>query len=345
MSGVFERFSDEARHVIVSAQDEARLLQHASIGTEHLLLGVVGEERGLAAAALAECGITLAATRVAVASVVGMGDDVPGRHIPFTPEAKRALELSLREAIQLGDRWIGAEHVLLGLVRVGDVAGDVLLALGVDPDDVRTAVVAARAGDPSSEPGRATRRPFVSQRMPFRCSFCGRDLTDVGRYVRGGADICEGCVATAVTALAAADREGAAEARVWLPPHVDGSGPEDAAAAVEAIEAAFDVVRASTMPADAHAVVLDDPADAAVVQAVHGRFLGRAPEGRIVVQRLQFLDADTAAVSVVLFTGLARGAVAGGHVHRRDGCWLVGHDVVAALARSVGVWIPPEEAA
>jgi len=116
---MFERFTDRARRVVVLAQEEARLLNHNYIGTEHLLLGLIREGDGVAAEALESLGISLDAVRQQVEEIIGQGQQAPSGHIPFTPRAKKVLELSLREATQLGQDHIGAEHILLGLVREG----------------------------------------------------------------------------------------------------------------------------------------------------------------------------------------------------------------------------------
>ncbi len=145
---MFERFTDQARHVVVLAQEEARMLDHNYIGTEHILLALIHEGRGMAVRALESLGITEEATRQQVEQVVGRGQQPPQRgHIPFTPRAKKTLELSLREAIALGNTSIGTEHILLGLIREGEgksnsPATQVLNGLGVDPDRVRQQVIA-----------------------------------------------------------------------------------------------------------------------------------------------------------------------------------------------------------
>ena len=146
--GVFERFTDRARRVVVLAQEEARLLNHAYIGTEHLLLGLVSEGEGVAARALAALNITPEAARHEVKLIVGGGSEAPPQgYIPFTPRAKKALELSLRNALGLGHSFIGTEHILLGLVQEGSEAGAgaaarVLHALGAEPDAIRQQVMA-----------------------------------------------------------------------------------------------------------------------------------------------------------------------------------------------------------
>ena len=139
---MFERFTDRARRVVVIAQEEARHLDHNYIGTEHILLGLIHEGEGVAARALESLGISLEAVRIEVVEIVGHGDEAPTGHIPFTPRAKKVLELSLREALALGHNYIGTEHILLGLIREGQgVAAQVLVKLGADFDRVRQQVV------------------------------------------------------------------------------------------------------------------------------------------------------------------------------------------------------------
>jgi ATP-dependent Clp protease ATP-binding subunit ClpA len=143
---VFERFTEASRRAVTLAQDEARLLDHDDVGTEHLLLGLVHEGEGLAAQALGLLGVTLDGARRQVEQLVGRGSTPPVGPIPFARPAKRALELSLREALQLGNNYIGTEHLLLGLIRDGaGVAIDVLTALGVDMERLRTTVLSVRA--------------------------------------------------------------------------------------------------------------------------------------------------------------------------------------------------------
>ncbi|TRY18569.1 ATP-dependent Clp protease ATP-binding subunit [Tessaracoccus rhinocerotis] len=144
---MFERFTDRARRVIVLAQDEAKLLNHNYIGTEHILLGLIHEGEGVAAKALESLGISLEAVREQVEEIIGQGQQVPTGHIPFTPRAKRVLELSLREALQMNHSYIGTEHILLGLIREGEgVAAQALLKLGADLNRVRTTVIQLLSG-------------------------------------------------------------------------------------------------------------------------------------------------------------------------------------------------------
>jgi hypothetical protein len=144
---MFERFTDRARRVVVLAQEEARHLNHNYIGTEHILLGLIHEGEGVAANALTTLDISLEAVRGEVTQIVGPGTEAPTGHIPFTPRAKKVLELSLREALALGHNYIGTEHILLGLIREGQgVAAQVLVKLGADLPRVRQAVVQLLAG-------------------------------------------------------------------------------------------------------------------------------------------------------------------------------------------------------
>jgi ATP-dependent Clp protease ATP-binding subunit ClpA len=149
---MFERFTDRARRVVVLAQDEARMLKHNYIGTEHILLGLIHEGEGVAAKALESLGISLDAVRQQVEEIIGQGQQAPSGHIPFTPRGKKVLELSLRESLQLGHNYIGTEHILLGLIREGDgVAAQVLVRLGADLNRVRQQVIQLIHGRPPRE--------------------------------------------------------------------------------------------------------------------------------------------------------------------------------------------------
>jgi ATP-dependent Clp protease ATP-binding subunit ClpC len=144
---VFERFTDQARRAVVLAQEEARMLNHNYIGTEHILLGLLREHDGVAGKALASLDITIEAVRRQVEEIVGQGRAAPTGHIPFTPRSKKVLELSLREALQLGHNYIGTEHILLGVIREGEgVATQVLVKLGANLNRVRETVIQLLAG-------------------------------------------------------------------------------------------------------------------------------------------------------------------------------------------------------
>jgi ATP-dependent Clp protease ATP-binding subunit ClpC len=184
---VFERFTDRARRVVVLAQEEARLLNHNYIGTEHILLGLIHEGEGVAAKALESLGISLEAVRSQVEEIIGQGGTSPSGHIPFTPRAKKVLELSLREALQLGHNYIGTEHILLGLIREGEgVAAQVLVKLGADLSRVRQQVIQLLSGysGPSGEKAGATTgagSPEGGQSGSLVLDQFGRNLTQLAR--------------------------------------------------------------------------------------------------------------------------------------------------------------------
>ena len=187
---MFERFTDRARRVVVLAQEEARLLNHNYIGTEHILLGLIHEGEGVAAKALESLGISLEAVRSQVEEIIGQGGSSPSGHIPFTPRAKKVLELSLREALQLGHNYIGTEHILLGLIREGEgVAAQVLVKLGADLSRVRQQVIQLLSGyqgpGGSSEKAGATAGPGGSGQEAASGSLVldqfGRNLTQQAR--------------------------------------------------------------------------------------------------------------------------------------------------------------------
>ena len=169
---MFERFTDRARRVVVLAQEEARKLNHNYIGTEHLLLGLIRESEGVAAKALESLGISLDAVRQQVREIIGQGQQPPSGHIPFTKRAKKALELSTRESMQLGHNYIGTEHILLGLLREGDgVAAQVLVKLGADLNLVRQQVIQLLHG---SGKRAGTRCPMTLSRGSTRWTIAWR---------------------------------------------------------------------------------------------------------------------------------------------------------------------------
>ncbi|MFB9333158.1 Clp protease N-terminal domain-containing protein, partial [Actinoplanes octamycinicus] len=180
---MFERFTDRARRVVVLAQEEARMLNHNYIGTEHILLGLIHEGEGVAAKALESLGISLEGVRQQVEEIIGQGQQAPSGHIPFTPRAKKVLELSLREALQLGHNYIGTEHILLGLIREGEgVAAQVLVKLGADLNRVRQQVIQLLSGYQGKEPaaaGTATGEAAPSTSLVL--DQFGRNLTQAAR--------------------------------------------------------------------------------------------------------------------------------------------------------------------
>jgi Clp amino terminal domain, pathogenicity island component/ClpX C4-type zinc finger len=333
---VFERFTDRARRVVVLAQEEARLLDHNYIGTEHILLGLIHEGEGVAARALESLDISLDDVRAEVEEIIGRGSEMPSGHIPFTPRAKKVLELALREALQLGHNYIGTEHVLLGLIREGEgVAAQVLVKLGADLSRVRQQVIqvlsgyagTARTPDPLGAPplGGPAR---VGQPV---CSFCGRDLWEAAHYVRGEvAMICDECVAAATTMLSEAQPDQHA---LLLPVRIFGTEPEPGAAdaIVDAIVQAFDLTDAAHMLA-----CVEDGAD--FVEETE-RLLAQRPdhlpslEAR--VDRIRFSADDRAVVRITRSVGEVVAEANEIRVVCVDGRWLVSRNsfthVLAAM--------------
>ena len=179
---MFERFTDRARRVVVLAQEEARMLNHNYIGTEHILLGLIHEGEGVAAKALESMNISLEGVRAQVEEIIGQGQQAPSGHIPFTPRAKKVLELSLREALQLGHNYIGTEHILLGLIREGEgVAAQVLVKLGADLNRVRQTVIQLLSGYQGKEPATAGGPAEGTPATSLVLDQFGRNLTQAAR--------------------------------------------------------------------------------------------------------------------------------------------------------------------
>ncbi|MFM6963527.1 MAG: Clp protease N-terminal domain-containing protein, partial [Micrococcales bacterium] len=175
---MFEKFTDKARRVVVLAQEEAKLLNHNYIGTEHILLGLIHEGEGVAAKSLEALGINLESVREQVQEIIGQGQTAPSGHIPFTPRAKKVLELSLREALQLGNSYIGTEHLLLGLIREGEgVAAQVLTKLGADTNKVRQQVIQQLSGNEGKETVNVGGETHEKQKGSQILDQFGRNLT------------------------------------------------------------------------------------------------------------------------------------------------------------------------
>jgi ATP-dependent Clp protease ATP-binding subunit ClpA len=190
---MFERFTDRARRVVVLAQEESRMLNHDYIGTEHILLGLIHEGKGVAARALESLGISLFVVRQQVEEIIGRGQQAPPGHIPFTPRAKKVLELSLRESLQLGHDYIGTEHILLGLLREGKgVAAQVLVKLGADLNQVRQQVIELLQGHQEKEPVSARSTAGELRLLPAvnaRLEAVERRLTAIEQRVGTGPDL------------------------------------------------------------------------------------------------------------------------------------------------------------
>ncbi|HLI56589.1 MAG TPA: Clp protease N-terminal domain-containing protein [Actinomycetota bacterium] len=242
---MFERFTDRARRVLVLAQDEARLLNKGSIGTEHLLVGLIREGEGVAARALLSFeGVTVQSLREKIGELGGPGPRAPSGAPPFTPRVKKVLELSLREAHNFGHSYIGTEHVLLGLIREGEGLGaQTLVALGVDLGQVRQKVIQLMSGYQGHDrvPGSLMSAPstLAPGGTPVVCSFCGRQPPVSGRLVAGAdAFICEFCVRAWGESLRGF-REPDVQVNVQELVVPTGPPPADIAAATAQIERAF----------------------------------------------------------------------------------------------------------
>jgi ATP-dependent Clp protease ATP-binding subunit ClpC len=198
---MFERFTDRARRVMVLAQEEAGMLNHNHIGTEHLLLGLIHEGGGVAARALESLGISLEAVRQQVEEIIGRGQQATAGRIPFTPRAKKVLELSRREALAMGHNYVGTEHILLGLIREGDgVAAQVLVRMGADLNRVRQQVIlilSAQQDKDEPKSGRAARRASKAGRRQHgllpeilgRVESIDAQLSAIGQRVGAGPDV------------------------------------------------------------------------------------------------------------------------------------------------------------
>jgi hypothetical protein len=328
---VFERFTDQARRCIVLAQEEARLLNHGYIGSEHALLGVAGEGQGLGARALHSLDVSVETVRAKVVALVGRGDRPAAGHIPFTPQAKRALEGALREALHVGDHEIGTEHLLLGLIRDGEsTAARTLVELGLDLDDVRQAVSKLREG--GGEEVRATAEgeglaaPFAGR--TGACSFCGRDLWEVPRCVTGAyAVICETCVASARDAL---ERAPAKSRTVPLPPRVFGDVPDPDA--VEAVVAAVRTAFGGETPDEERIGAIEEGGSLLTMYAAAASSLFG---GEARIDRMRF-DAHGAEVRFTVAAGVVLGPTYAGRVVRAGDGWRVSRDLFVAVMRGAG---------
>jgi hypothetical protein len=346
--GVFERFGDGARHVVVLAQEEARLLQHNYIGTEHILLGLLHEGQGVAARTLDSLGVSLAAARSQVEEIIGRpAAATPVGHIPFTPRAKKVLELSLREALQLGHDYIGTEHILLGVLREGEgVATQVLLRLGADLAGVRERVIELLAGGSPAARSLISPPVVTASVAAGRCGMCGRDLWEVDRFVSGDATaICDLCIAAAQRALGEAPAEAGRD--VPMPPRVLGPDPDDPRAARE-IEVAFRTAFGGPIGRNVDSDPNTSPREDAERLAP---FIAQAAERHATIQitrarvgRIRFVDPDEAEVQYSIQLAHMNQAVGfEGRAVRRDGRWLVSRDTTVHHLAMAGIQVPPPE--
>ncbi|MGH8985509.1 MAG: Clp protease N-terminal domain-containing protein [Acidimicrobiia bacterium] len=346
---MFERFTDGARRVVVLAQEEARLLNHDYIGTEHILLGIVREGDGVGANALESLGIPLEAVRTQVQEIVGLGPRAPSGHIPFTARAKTVLELSLREALQLGHNYIGTEHILLGLIREGEgVGAQVLLNLGADMPRVRAEVIRLLSG---YQPPQAARTvgpriqevpssgPGIAAPPGRSCSFCGREFWDLDRYVVGsGAVICDACVDAARQAVAGAP---AGERELHLPPRVFGDPPPTP----DAVDEIEHVVQAVFGGGDLDACrrCLEDGARLTPLRAQAGARFPQAQAPTVHLDRMRFRGRAAADIRFTIQLAGVAGPVVEGAVINASGRWLVSRDTFCQVMAMAGVTCPPPD--
>jgi hypothetical protein len=351
---MFERFTDRARRVVVLAQEEARLLDHNSIGTEHLLLGLMRVDDGVAVTALRSLDVSLDAVRVEVEQIIGRGTAPPEGHIPFTPRAKKVLEMSLREALQLAHNYIGTEHILLGLLREGEgVGAQVLVQLGADLGTVRHTVITLLAGQPpAGEPlqGRTMSQPSapVWPRPPTqpltppaeerRCSFCLRAEDRVGRLVRGPAAlICDECLVRASALVAEAGEDSPRQMRLRRPvmPSIELD------ASIVLVETAFETVFGSGATVDERLALIQEAAD---LRPVAEQLLLRARavgDPDVWVDHVRFISRDEAEVHwSPLLPGGGRIPMHGFGV-LEGGVWKVSRASYLGIASLAGVGLPP----
>ncbi len=352
---MFERFSDRARRALVLAQEEARLLDHGFIGTEHLLLGLMHEQDGVAAQALSQLDLSLETMRLKVQESVQLATTGPSGSPPFTPRAKKVLELALREALQLGHSYIGTEHMLLGLVREGEgVGAQVLVGLVGDLSRVRQEVIKILSGyeSPSEDPlGTGTNPSFVggsnSNARVVLCSFCGRGSPESGQLISGvDAFICEHCVREWSERLG---RGKSTLSTSWVSQRHDvvvaGQPPENAEAAAADIRAAF--AGSGTESEDGVSVHTVEGGETLgpVLVAAKEQPRGIAPQGATVVtsvDEIVFIDPGHAAVWFsIAVDGTTMLSRRRGEAVVVDGVWKVARSTFCELMALAGVQCPP----
>jgi hypothetical protein len=361
---VFERFTDDCRRVVVLAQEEARLLAHDRIGSEHLLLAIL-REGGVVASALAPFGLTVDRVRAEVERRTPPTGSTGGGHIPFTPHAKKAMEKSLRESLKLGDTFIGTAHLMLGLLEVEDSLGlQIVSDVSDDLDEIKAWLKENRGLRTESETSTATASPFPEEqvttqvlsgrRLPGRgmiaamafgsghqCSFCSRDLWEVEASVAGrAAAICVECVQAAADALHAAAENGApTHEPLQLPPRVFGPKPMDADAVAGVSAALRATCGGHPRPLEEMEAAMEDGAQLAPLILDAGQ---RFPGTGLSILGMRFIDDDHAQVRFEIVIGAGGGGMPfQGDVVRRDGRWLVTRGTVLTLLGRAGIHPPP----
>ncbi len=359
---MFDRFSDGARKVVVLAQEEARALGHDRIGTEHLLLGLTRGEAGAVSGVLVTHGLTPPETRAAIVDIVGGVAVQPAGHIPFTPEAKTALEHSLRTALERDDTTITPAHLFLALLDVEEgVAAEVIDRVADDRDAVRRDVVALldAGGDDADEQravaqsatlGNQAYLAVAGQPGPPRpvvgptCAFCGREEARVDRMVVArGTIVCAECIRTAASMLDASEAGGGAGTRLrFRRPEAE---PADANAARRAIERAFEAVfpgGARERPDARWAVEEGEGVDEDLADLAEGGRNAPMVVNDVTVERVSFVDPDLADVSIGIWpAGSVQPMLMPGRAVFVDGVWKVSRATLAWFAQQSRVFRRP----
>ena len=322
---MFERFTDRARRVLVLAQEEARLLDHGFIGTEHILLGLIAEGEGVAAVAMSELGVSLEEVRSKIQDISGRPAASSGSP-PFTPRAKRVLELALREALQLGHTHIGTEHLLLGLMREGEgVGAQVLISLGLEPGRVRQEVV-----------------QLLSGQKVIACSLCRRRPPVSGQLIaaQDGAYVCEHCINDLAARLATdLDENGGASA---APVVVTGRVPDDQEAAHTDIARAFE--RVFVLSEDRRTVPSVDGGDLlgpCLKEAQERHAAMRRTDRPVIIEAVQFVDEEHAIVSFAVSLEGLSSEPRSGNALVVGSTWKVARTTFCDLMELAGVKCPP----
>jgi Clp amino terminal domain, pathogenicity island component/ClpX C4-type zinc finger len=362
---VFERFTDSARQVLVLAQEEARLLGHSFIGTEHILLGLIHADGGTASQVLTELGASLPTVRERVEETIGLTGGAPSGSPPFTPRAKKVMELSLREALQLGHHNIGTEHMLLGLVREGEgVGAQVLVSLGIDLGEVRQRVLQHLAETHGAEThgaessGGSTRNVLIrgegaaarrrTRARVVTCSFCGLGPPESGQLISGdNAFICENCVRRWSMRLGPPSTSVSHTwvSRTPLETAPTGFEPEGADAARAEISAAYGGSRAPSDDGRSVPTVENGDDLGPTLVLANERTRGIVGDGSDVIisaDEIHFYDPERAAVvfSISLGDRLLLGGQQGDAV-LVDGVWKMARSTFARLMTLAGVACPP----
>jgi len=359
---MFERFTDRARRVLVHAQEEARILGTSFIGTEHILLGLIDEGEGVAAKALENLDISIEAVRGKVEETIGPVGSSPTGSPPFTPRAKKVLEFSLREALQMGHNYIGTEHMLLGILREGEgAAAQILVELGAGLDDVRYEVLELIQGFRARTPAaavtqRVTGRPVRLQAGLVACSFCGREPPQTGRLVSGNdAFICEHCVVEWGRIIENRDPGntgnigGGVSASVFTTSHevqLVGPPPEDEERAREEIAASF--AAHDETSGDGRSLTMVERGEnlgplAGEARERHRSVVPEGSEVAVTVDRVAFTSSENAVVWFsIAIDGRSVLSNHRGHAVVEGGRWKMSRHTFCDLMSMAGVQCPPE---